>query len=56
MLWVTICNNACTCLYSKIEQKCKNAQASVLELAVALNNCTNTVQKWLIDTSASTAA
>jgi hypothetical protein len=56
VLWVTICNNACTCLYSKIEQKWENVQASVLELAVALNNCTNTVQKWLIDTSASTAA
>jgi hypothetical protein len=56
MLWVTICNNACTCLYSKIAQKWENVQASVLELAVALNNCTNTVQKWRIETSASTVA
>jgi hypothetical protein len=44
---------ACT---AKLHKKWENVQASVLELAVALNNCTNTVQKWLIDTSASTAA
>jgi hypothetical protein len=43
MLWVTICNNACTCLYSKIAQKWENVQASVLELAVALKKIAPTL-------------